>query len=189
MRFYVPKWAIALLCPLAIAAAIHLNSTRHFIDLFPYQLNDSDLHKVMARLDELGYRYVFDETTRNLRVAPDQQAQIRAQLALVHLPVHRLLDKDSRPQQQGWAPLSESQKPLWDRLVSEGELVQAVRGVEGVEDAWVLLDDQKVSVLVQLTQPLDQPRLDLVLALIAKGSGFERDAIELHDTDGGVLWP
>ena len=123
------------------------------------------------------------------RVAPDQQAQIRAQLALVHLPVHRLLDKDSRPQQQGWAPLSETQKPLWDRMVSEGELVQAVRGVDGVKDAWVLLEEAKVSVLVELSEPLDRTRLDLVLAIIEKGSGFKPEAIELRDTKGGELWP
>lgn len=192
MRVSMPVWGLALLVPLAAAAGFWLSPGETLVELYPYGLSSRDLDDVTSKLDELGHDYRLGDRGTVL-VAPEHKERITAQLSFFHLPRHRLLTNRSRPQEQGWTPRSEGQRAAWDNLVAEGELVQALREVEGVEDAWVMLpapDSQEgASVMLKLKTSLSSKSLQDVIALVAARGSTTPERITIRDTEGKQLWP
>lgn len=192
MRVSVPVWALALLFPLAAATGWWLSTGESMVELFPYALSAKDRDEVITKLDELGHDYRLEEDG-SLLVPPEHREGIRAQLSFFHLPRHRLLTTRSVPEQQGWIPRSQEQKAAWNHLVAEGELVQALRDVEGVEDAWVMLGsadrDGGASVMLKLRTGLSPRALQAVVDLVASRGATSPDRITIKDTEGKQLWP
>ncbi len=140
-----------------------------------------------SKLSELGYSYRVQKG--QLVVPTAHKLEIRSLLARHHLPSHRLLDSDSVPEQQGWSDLTPTQTVLWQRISSEGELVQALREFAEVEDAWVLLEGQSASILLKTHQPVSSTTAPKLLAVVETQTGLQGKDVAIETTEGERLWP
>jgi flagellar M-ring protein FliF len=180
-----PKLRIALFAGLAILfialiSMMQVNKMNEAVPLFPTALTQSDVTEVSAKMTELGYHYTVQ--AGKIYVNPGQKSRIQMQLAYYGLPHRSIITPTNKPADSGGLqPQTDDEKRFMRQQMLEGELIEAIREVEGVADARVKLvlpeqryfkDDQKpataaVMLKLQPNARLSPQQIDGIVNLVA----------------------
>lgn len=126
--------AIALQLGLAGAGAY---STQHsLVDLYPTQLQAHELPDISQALLAAQIEHQVTPQQDGIKLSKQERTKARALLASRNLPRHRVLTPGEITSDMTRTAIE--RKHLYQRLL-EGEITQAMRSVEGVHDARVML--------------------------------------------------
>jgi flagellar biosynthesis/type III secretory pathway M-ring protein FliF/YscJ len=188
----------AVLLQVAVLGAACYARTSAYVDLYPAKLQAADIPEISQALLEMGIEHQVSPANDGLKVPRQQRAQARAVLASRNLPLHRVLTPEEFKTDMS---LTSSERKALQQRMLEGEITLALRDVEGIQDARVMLavpeksyfkDAAPTTASVVLTlQPgrvLDRQKISGLVHLVAFSvPGLAAENVQLTDEHGRDL--
>ncbi len=126
----------ALLLGVTMALSGLYTYSTGYVDLYPTKLQSEEVPEISRALLEMGIEHDVAPSNDGILVGKRDRLRARSLLAARHLPLHRVLTPEEV--QPSMVRTQADRKALEQRLL-EGEIVTALRGMDGVRDARVKL--------------------------------------------------
>lgn len=120
-----------------------------YVDLYPTRLQSEEIPEISRALLEMGIEHDVAPTNDGVLVGKRDRLRARSLLAARHLPLHRVLTPDEI--EPSMVRTQADRRVLEQRLL-EGEIVTALREMDGVRDARVKLSLPEKSFLSSAEQ-------------------------------------
>ncbi|MBI2251231.1 MAG: flagellar M-ring protein FliF, partial [Armatimonadetes bacterium] len=112
-----------------------LNKSSAYVELYPNNLSPLEIQEITVKLSQMNVDYKLNETGNRIFISPGNKIRTKTQLAMQGYPRRPVM-----PQEEKGGGIATKTKEEIDALKQarlEGELIEEIRSIEGIADAYV----------------------------------------------------